>query len=177
MLKRESLRIDKVYVPVKRRTTVKPEVVREIAESMLEIGQQTPILVRPDGDRFVLVEGLHRLEACKALGEEMIIGYLVSADGTRLTPSPPSDPEAEAIRQKTERLRKLRLMKEAEEKASGYPSSPPKEEPSQSGRTEEPSRSGRTAEEPSRSGRRPTKRQPATLSDWLADRERGGFRN
>ena len=35
--------------------------------------------VRRDGDRFVLVEGLHRLEACKALGEETIYGYLTQA--------------------------------------------------------------------------------------------------
>ena len=46
---------------------------------MLETGQQTPILVRPDGKRFVLVEGLHRLEACKELGETTIRGYLVQA--------------------------------------------------------------------------------------------------
>jgi uncharacterized ParB-like nuclease family protein len=45
----------------------------------LEVGQQTPILVRRDGDRFVLVHGLHRLEACKALGEETIYGYLTQA--------------------------------------------------------------------------------------------------
>jgi ParB-like chromosome segregation protein Spo0J len=63
MLKRETLPIAKIYVPVKRRATLKSEVVREIAESILEIGQQTPILVRCDGDRFVLVEGLHRLES------------------------------------------------------------------------------------------------------------------
>ncbi len=69
MLKRESFAIAKIYVPVKRRATLRPEAVREIAESMLEIGQETLILVRRDGDRFVLVEGLHRLEACKALGE------------------------------------------------------------------------------------------------------------
>jgi ParB-like chromosome segregation protein Spo0J len=46
---------------------------------MLEVGQQVPIQVRRDGDRFVLVEGLHRLEACKALGEETIYGYLTQA--------------------------------------------------------------------------------------------------
>ena len=46
---------------------------------MLEAGQQTPILVRPDGARFVLVEGLHRLEAAKALGETTIVGYRVDA--------------------------------------------------------------------------------------------------
>jgi sulfiredoxin len=42
---------------------------------MLDIGQQTQILVRADGARFVLVEGLHRLEAAKALGEKTIIGF------------------------------------------------------------------------------------------------------
>ena len=79
MMKEQSLRIADIYVPAKRRKTIDPEVVSEIAESMLENGQQTPILVRPDGARFVLVEGLHRLEACKALGEETILGFLVQA--------------------------------------------------------------------------------------------------
>jgi ParB-like nuclease family protein len=50
-----------------------------IAASMLDIGQQTPILVRADGARFVLVEGLHLLEAAKALGEKTIIGFRVEA--------------------------------------------------------------------------------------------------
>jgi ParB-like chromosome segregation protein Spo0J len=77
MLRREKLAIAKIYVPVKRRATLKPDTVREVAESMLELGQTTPILVRRDGERFVLVHGLHRLEACKALGEETIFGYLV----------------------------------------------------------------------------------------------------
>ena len=79
MLKRESFSIDNIYVPTKRRTTLNLEHVREIAESMLANGQETPILVRRDGVRFVLVEGLHRLEAAKALGETTIIGYLVQA--------------------------------------------------------------------------------------------------
>ena len=79
MMKREIFEIAKIYVPVRRRSTLRPELVREIAESMLAIGQQTPILVRRDGARFVLVEGLHRLEAAKALGEETIVGYVVQA--------------------------------------------------------------------------------------------------
>ena len=78
-MKRETFEIAAIYVPVKRRATIKPEVVREIAESMLAVGQQSPILVRRDGDRFVLVEGLQRLEAAKALGETTIIGFLVDA--------------------------------------------------------------------------------------------------
>lgn len=79
MMKREKFAITNIYVPVKRRTTLKPEIVQEIAQSMLEVGQTTPILVRRDGERLVLVHGLHRLEACKALGEESIYGYLVQA--------------------------------------------------------------------------------------------------
>jgi ParB-like chromosome segregation protein Spo0J len=45
----------------------------------LQVGLQTPILVRQDGERFVLIEGLHRLEACKQLGEQTIVGYVVQA--------------------------------------------------------------------------------------------------
>jgi ParB-like chromosome segregation protein Spo0J len=71
--------IDKIYVPAARRKTLKPETVRALAESILAVGLTTPILVRADGERFVLVEGLHRLEACKQLGEKTIVGLLVQA--------------------------------------------------------------------------------------------------
>jgi sulfiredoxin len=71
MMRREKFAIANIYVPVKRRATLKPETVREIAQSILEVGQEVPILVRRDG--------LHRLEACKALGEETIYGYLTQA--------------------------------------------------------------------------------------------------
>jgi ParB-like chromosome segregation protein Spo0J len=79
MMKRETIKIAEIHVPVKRRATLKPATVQELARDMLENGQKSPILVRRDGNRFVLVEGLHRLEACKALGEETILGYLVQA--------------------------------------------------------------------------------------------------
>jgi sulfiredoxin len=71
------LPIEDIYVPVKRRGTLDAKLVSNIAESILAEGQQTPILVRRDGARYVLVEGLHRLEACKALGETTIKGYIV----------------------------------------------------------------------------------------------------
>ena len=71
--------IASIYVPTKRRSTLDPKKAQEIAESILQVGLQTPILVRQDGERFVLVEGLHRLEACKQLGEDTIFGYLVQA--------------------------------------------------------------------------------------------------
>ena len=79
MLKRETFAIADIYVPVKRRATLKPETVAAIAASMLEVGQKTPILVRRDGARLVLIEGLHRLEAAKALGETTIDGIVVQA--------------------------------------------------------------------------------------------------
>jgi sulfiredoxin len=79
MMKRETFPVANIYVPVKRRATLDPKRVEEIAQSMLTNGQQTPILVRADGARFVLVEGLHRLEAAKALGEATIIGFRVDA--------------------------------------------------------------------------------------------------
>ena len=74
-----SLRIEDIYVPVKRRKRLDSVTVETIAESIIDEGQKTPIQVRQDGQRLVLVEGLHRLEALKALGEESIDGIMVSA--------------------------------------------------------------------------------------------------
>ncbi len=73
--------IDDIYIPAKhRRRTVDRKAVKELAESILEVGGlKAPILVRPDGARYVLVSGLHRLEACKALGEDTISGLVVQA--------------------------------------------------------------------------------------------------
>ena len=78
-MKREIFAVADIYVPVKRRATLEQKRVDEIAASMLDNGQQTPILVRSDGARFVLIEGLHRLEAAKALGEKTIVGFRVDA--------------------------------------------------------------------------------------------------
>ncbi len=77
MLEKQTFPIAEIYVPVKRMKTLDPAKVEEIAESVLEEGQMTPIRLRAGKGRFVLLEGLHRLEALKALGEESIVGYLV----------------------------------------------------------------------------------------------------
>ena len=79
LLTAESFRIEDIYVPVKRRATLDPANVDALAERIIEEGQKIPIMVRRDGDRLVLVEGLHRLEALKALGEETVTGIIVRA--------------------------------------------------------------------------------------------------
>ena len=78
-LEDQTFKIDDIYVPMKRRRTIDPVAVNAIAESILEEGQLTPILVRRDGERVVLVEGLQRLEACRSLGEKTIVGLIVQA--------------------------------------------------------------------------------------------------
>jgi hypothetical protein len=42
MMRREKFAIAIIYVPIKRRATLKPETVKEIAQSILEVGQQAP---------------------------------------------------------------------------------------------------------------------------------------
>jgi ParB-like chromosome segregation protein Spo0J len=79
MLKRQPLEIVKIYVPVKRRATLDAAKTKSISESILAEGLKMPIQVREDGNRFVLVEGLHRLEAAKLLGETRIDSYIVQA--------------------------------------------------------------------------------------------------
>ena len=76
---KQTIPITDIYVPTKRRATLEQKRVDEIAASILDRGLQAPILVRLDGTRFVLVEGLHRLEAAKALGEQTIVAFLVEA--------------------------------------------------------------------------------------------------
>jgi ParB-like chromosome segregation protein Spo0J len=82
-MERQTFEISRIYVPVKRSKTLQPAKVDALAEDMLEHGQTTPISVRADkkdgAGRYVLVEGLHRLEALKALGETTVTGFLVQA--------------------------------------------------------------------------------------------------
>ena len=174
MLKPESFPIDKIYVPVKRRKALKPDLVQEIAESILEIGQQAPILVRPDEDRFVLVEGLHRLEACRALGERAIMGVLVPAEPAHQHTLAPQSAEAEAERQKMERLRKLRLERDAAEKEAVASRAVADTEPAARRREHQTIRNGKA--KPGSSSRGPAASTPRTLSDWIRQQERDGGR-
>lgn len=78
-MKPVAIRIAEIYVPQALRKPVDPAKVQSLAESIAEQGLQSPILVRADKARYVLVSGLHRLEACKALGEETILVNIVQA--------------------------------------------------------------------------------------------------
>lgn len=83
MLEPMTLPIELIRVPVKRAKTLDPEKAETLAEDMLENGQKVPIQCRKDPkaetDAYILVEGLHRLEAAKALGEATIKAYIVQA--------------------------------------------------------------------------------------------------
>jgi ParB/RepB/Spo0J family partition protein len=79
VLKDEIIDIIDIYVPTKRRRGLNEETVAALAESILEEGMKVPIQVRKGDGRYVLVEGLHRLEACRALGEEKITCIFVAA--------------------------------------------------------------------------------------------------
>jgi len=79
MLRVTRIPVEGIYVPAARRKTLHPETVRALAEDIVDNGLKTPIQVRHDGKRHILVEGLHRLEAMKWLGETEIDAYLVQA--------------------------------------------------------------------------------------------------
>jgi len=71
--------LDKIYVPAGKRKTLDEDKVTELAEDILENGLQKPIYVRLGKGRYVLQEGLHRMEAMKLLGETLIDGHIVAA--------------------------------------------------------------------------------------------------
>lgn len=79
MLTAKRVPIDDIYIPTARRKTLHPETVRVLAEDILENGLKAPIRIRFDGKRYILVEGLHRMEAMKWLGDTEIDAYLVQA--------------------------------------------------------------------------------------------------
>ncbi|MCK1617568.1 ParB N-terminal domain-containing protein [Bradyrhizobium sp. 159] len=170
MPKPESFPIEKIFVPTKQKKAIKPEVVGEIAESILDIGQQAPISVWRDGDRLVLVEGLHRLEACKALGETTILGVVVTVEFAEHKPLLAERPEVEAERIKMARLKQLRLEKEAAGastaalKGAGATEAP-RSRPTKGDRDNSRASQGRTA-----------KAKPKTLSDWITQQKGSGGR-
>jgi len=68
-----------IYVPTKLAKSLDPAKAEALAEDILENGLKVPVQLRRDEarGRFVLVAGLHRLEAVRALGEETIDALVV----------------------------------------------------------------------------------------------------
>jgi len=79
--------------------------------------------------------------------------------------------QAIAIREKTERLRALRLAREAEMAASA----PPKRKPAVRKSASGAGTSGRSSSTPGKRGKA-EKRSPGTLADWLSQQDRSGRR-
>jgi len=79
MMKSVPVRLEEIYVPTKLRKDLDAAKVQALAESIIDNGLQTPIQVRRDKDRYVLVTGLHRLEAVRSLGEATIDALIVAA--------------------------------------------------------------------------------------------------
>lgn len=71
--------LDDIYVPVRHKKTLDAAKVESLAEDILENGMRVPIHVRLGNQRYVLVEGFHRLEAMRALGEATIEALIVRA--------------------------------------------------------------------------------------------------
>ncbi len=80
LLKTVALEIDEIYVPAERRKELDPQKVEELAGKIMEDAEgQQPIRVRQGKGRYVLIKGVHRLEARKALGDKTIHAVIVGS--------------------------------------------------------------------------------------------------
>lgn len=67
-----NIKIDNIVLNDRKRKLNKDKVM-ELADSFKLLGQLEPITVASKNDQYVLLAGLHRLEAAKLLGWETII--------------------------------------------------------------------------------------------------------
>jgi hypothetical protein len=79
VLKPVSINIEEIYVPQDRRKERNTKKIDTIAEGVLAGIEYSPIHVRKGNGRYVLVSGVNRLEANKALGEKNIQSLIVGA--------------------------------------------------------------------------------------------------
>jgi ParB-like chromosome segregation protein Spo0J len=79
LLKAVVIKIEDVYVPAERRRELDASKLDQVAETIMEEAEENPIQVRQGKGRYVLVKGIHRLEARKALGDETIQAFIVGA--------------------------------------------------------------------------------------------------
>lgn len=77
----QPLRVDLIDPnPYQPRMSFDAEEIEELAQSIEELGLQSPITVRVKGERFELVTGECRLKAHKVLGRVMISSFVVQID-------------------------------------------------------------------------------------------------
>ena len=79
MLKAVAIKIEGIYVPAGLRSQLNPQRVESVAEEIMGETEEQPIQVRLGKDRYVLIKGVHRLEARRALGDETIQAFIVAA--------------------------------------------------------------------------------------------------
>ncbi|MEK9969643.1 MAG: ParB N-terminal domain-containing protein [Ferrovibrio sp.] len=82
MMKAIPVKVAEIYVPAKFKGLLDAAKVSALADEIVgDGGLKIPIQVRRDEaqKRYVLVAGLHRLEAMRSLGEAMIACYIVAA--------------------------------------------------------------------------------------------------
>ena len=79
MLKPVSIKIDEIYVPAGLRKELDETKVEQTAEDMMGGEETAAIQVRQGKGRWVLIKGLHRMEAARALGDETIEAMVVAA--------------------------------------------------------------------------------------------------
>lgn len=78
----ESIRIDQIDTAGRLRKA-DPKQVQAIAESIHDVGLLNPVTIAAVGDGYVLVAGLHRLEACRSLGMEEVPAIMCGLDELR----------------------------------------------------------------------------------------------
>jgi uncharacterized ParB-like nuclease family protein len=79
LLKAIVINIKEIYVPTGLRKELDAGRVELVAEEIIEGAGEHPIQVRQGKNRYVLIKGVHRLEARKALGDETIQAFIVAA--------------------------------------------------------------------------------------------------
>jgi len=79
MLKVVQVKIEDIYIPAARRGERDQDMVDAVIERILEDQHEKPIKVRKGKGRFVLIAGINRLEAARAVGEQTIDALIVQA--------------------------------------------------------------------------------------------------
>ena len=79
MLKAVAINIKEIYVPISLRKELDNTKIELVAEKIMNDADELPVKVRQGKGRYVLIKGIHRLEARKALGDETIEAFIVAA--------------------------------------------------------------------------------------------------